>query len=106
MVDARGKVGIGFVNVGKMDETSMREVRNLDRSLGTEVTMQELNYTNRNTQTNVKQMGAKVSFDALKLLDAYIDSEWWRCNAIVAIILLTFGGLCIYYVLRNISSYL
>lgn len=106
MVDNRGTVGIGFVNTGKLDETSMREARELDRALGTEATVQQFKYTDRDSQTQVTQVGVRVAFNAFKLLDDYYDSQLWCCNGITALILLTIGGFCIAYVIRNIYSYL
>jgi hypothetical protein len=106
LVDSQGRVGVALTGVNRVDEDTMRKVRNIDRSSQSEVVMTELNYTNHETQTNVQGMGAKLTFNALHVLDRYADSQKWKRDLIIMCVALGGGSFLVYYTFGSLVSYL
>lgn len=106
IVDTKGRVGVGLTGVSKVNEDTMRAARNINRAYESEVTMENLNYTNHETQMNVQGMGAKLTLNALRLLDLFTDAKKWKRDMWISLILLLMGSFLVYYTIRSLSSYL
>jgi len=106
MIDSNGRVGVGLTGMSRINQETMTRARQIDRSVESELSMETLKYVNNETQTAVSTLGARLTFNAIKVIDALADSQRWTWNMGVGLVFLVTGLGLVYLAVGSVTSYL
>lgn len=104
--NGQGKVSVDIVNVPKATTETFVRARNISRPHETQLTVENIAYVDPHTKVANTTQGHRITFDINKLFQRMQDSEQYKRDIVLALIVLFLLVIVMTYIVKFYGPYL